>query len=230
MTTGFDDHAGSYQIEVQEAIDFAGLSHAFYTRAKARTLLEIARKVGEPSALRALDVGCGVGETDAILRSRFALLHGTDVSEESLRQARRANPHVRYALSDGRRLPYDEASFDVVFAICVLHHVPVERRPAFARELHRVTRPGGAIVVMEHNPANPLPRLAVRRCDFDDDAVLLARREVRDLLAATGSGWAQHRYILFFPSERPLVRALERRLGRIPLGAQYASWTIRPPR
>ena len=43
----------------------------------------------------------------------------------------------------------------------------------FVADMVRVTRPGGLVCVIEHNPLNPLTRLAVNRCPFDADAVLL---------------------------------------------------------
>lgn len=223
----FDRHAATYQEEIERAIGFSGMEHAFFTRAKAEILLEIADGVGGRRAVSALDVGCGVGSTDAYLAGEVGYLAGTDVSAEQLAIARRANPTVTYAESDGATLPFETASFDLAFTICVLHHVPATERPAFMRELHRVVRPGGALVVVEHNPVNPLTRLIVARCAFDQDAVLLGRREAEALLRGCDASHVRSRYILLFPSEARPVRRLERLLGPVPIGAQYVSWARR---
>ncbi len=76
--------------------------------------------------MRALDVGCGVGVTDAHLAGRFAELQGVDTSEEAIRRAAAANPGVLYRAYDGDRLPYEDETFDLAFAICVMHHVDPE--------------------------------------------------------------------------------------------------------
>ena len=65
-----------------------------------------------------------------------------------------------------------------------------EITPAFVAELARVVRPGGLVVVFEHNPLNPLTRLVVSRVTFDDGVRLLRSGErrlaVRDARASNG--------------------------------------------
>jgi SAM-dependent methyltransferase len=135
--------------------------------------------------------------------------------------ARTANPKVDYRVADGTQLPFEDGSFDLAFAVCVLHHVPPPDRPVFVAELARVTRPGGLAVVLEHNPLNPLTRLAVSRCEFDDDAILLGRRETRGRLRAVGLEPVEQRYIIFFPWRSAVLGRAERALAPVPLGAQY---------
>jgi SAM-dependent methyltransferase len=132
------------------------------------------------------------------------------------------NPWASYSsYGPADPLPYEEASFDLSFAICVLHHVPPAGRAAFIAEMRRVTRPGGLVAIFEHNPRNPLTRKAVRDCPFDEDAVLLPRGEARRRLAEAGLAEVEAPFIIFFPREGSLRSRLERRLGWLPLGAQY---------
>jgi SAM-dependent methyltransferase len=135
--------------------------------------------------------------------------------------ARERNPDVLYHVGDGSRLPFEDGEYDLTFTSCVLHHVPPAERGAFVRELGRVTRPGGLVVVFEHNPLNPLTRLAVRRCEFDEDALLLGRGETRQRLTQAGLRAAEERYILFFPWRGRLLERAEQALAPVPLGAQY---------
>jgi SAM-dependent methyltransferase len=227
-TTSFDDYADDYGDAVQRSIGFSGVEHELFTRRKARHLLDlVSRRLGPPGDVRALDVGCGVGSTDAYLAGRLGELEGTDVSAEAVRRAEQANPSVRYTTYSGDTLLYEDGRFDLAFAICVVHHVPPAERPRFVAELRRVVRPGGLAVVFEHNPLNPLTRLAVGRCEFDEDAVLLTSRSARGMLRAGGLEPIEQRYVIVVPSERPRVVAAERVLGRLPLAAQYYVAAVR---
>jgi SAM-dependent methyltransferase len=228
VSTRFDEYRDTYRDEVERSISFIGQGLDFFTTVKAEALLELARRrLGDPRTLRALDVGCGPGEIHGLL-GELGDLHGVDVSEKLVAQARERNPSVTYAGYDGSTLPYEDGSFDLVFAICVIHHVPRDRWRAFAGQLARVLRPGGVAAVIEHNPLNPLTRLAVSRCEFDDDATLLGRRSARALLAGAGLEPAESRYIVFLPWRGGTLRRVERRLGRLPLGAQYLAAGRRP--
>jgi SAM-dependent methyltransferase len=199
---GFDRVGPGYEAAVARSIRFAGRPHDVYTRAKVDALLRLARQRLTGTPARALDVGCGIGLADRHLMPYVDSLHGVDVSEAMVEQARLRNPGVEYRFYDGSVLPYDSEQFDLVFAICVLHHVEPEARGALLRELRRVARPGGLIAVFEHNPRNPLTRRVVHTC-------------------AAGVDVTDEEYLLVFPWRARLLQALERRLARVPLGAQY---------
>jgi SAM-dependent methyltransferase len=219
----FDQYTDSYRQAVEESIAFAGGDAARYVGAKARLLVDLARrKLGDPAQFEALDVGCGPGETDAFLEGAFSALHGVDLSAPMVERAAERNPWASYSSYEpGEPLPYEDGAIDLSFAICVLHHVRVEERSALVEEMARVTRPGGLVAVFEHNPWNPLTRKAVRDCPFDEDAELVSRLEARRLLAAADLEQAESAFIIFFPRQGSRLERIERRLGRVPLGAQY---------
>src|ERR671935_1019907 len=219
MEAQFDRYGDEYEQFVEQSIGWSGVDHAFFVEAKARHLLRLVRRyVGEPARARALDAGCGIGVTHRYL-SGIGELHGVDASEVSISRAREENPEVEYAVADAASLPYDDGAFDVSFAIGLLHHIPSESRDAVVRELVRVA--GALTVVFEHNPLNPLTRLAVDRCAFDEDAVLLRRAQTESLMRAAGLRVVDSRYILVAPWTGRATRALERLLSRVPAGAQY---------
>jgi SAM-dependent methyltransferase len=226
----FDRYAEGYREAVESSISFSGKDLDFFTRAKARVLLELTdREVGPPDELAFLDVGCGPGETDRFLRGRVRALAGADVAPAMLERARRSNPWVEYrAYSEGEPLPYDESSFDVCFAICVFHHVERGQRLPLLEEMIRVCRPGGMVALFEHNPFNPLTRKAIADCEFDRGAELLSRHEAAELLRRAGLADPAGRYVEFFTRDSGLFRAIEGRLGWLPLGAQYAVFAHRP--
>ena len=223
MSTPFDQYADTYRGEVDQAIRFGGQGVDFYTRVKADHLLGVSKRwLGDPATLKVLDVGCGVGQAGRCLAGKVGEFHGVDVSAPEVDRARTNDPAGHYAVYDGTTLPYPDGTFDIAFAACVMHHVRPADWPAFVAEMKRVVRPGGAVVIYEHNPFNPLTRLAVSRCAFDHDAVLLSRRRVCRLFRDAGLTVASADYILFFPMAGRWLRAVEGWLGWLPLGAQHA--------
>ncbi|WP_334446602.1 class I SAM-dependent methyltransferase [Bradyrhizobium sp. AZCC 1610] len=220
----FDSYRSNYRDVVQSSINFSGLPHSFFMRAKADLLRElIAQRLG-PQKPAMLDVGCGVGSFHPLLRGMVSHLTGIDVSPASIAQARADNRDVAYYAFGGSNLPFDAASFDLVTAICVLHHVVPANWPHFMSEMRRVVRPGGLVCVIEHNPLNPLTRLAVARCEFDRDAVLLGASKARKLMASSGLHEIGTRYFLLLPSEAEPARRVDTTLSNVPLGAQYAAF------
>jgi hypothetical protein len=94
----------------------------------------------------------------------------------------------------------------------------------------RVARPGGIVLVLEHNPLNPVTRYIVSRCAFDHDAVLLRRGSGLKLLAAAGLARGGSGYLAFWPKRSAFVERLERRIDWLPAGAQYYAWATKTGR
>jgi len=101
----------------------------------------------------AVDVGCGTGRHLPWLLARSAEVVGVDHSAQSLELARRrAGPEGEGRLSlevgDLRELPIPDGVADRVLCSETIQHVPsAEARWAGVREMHRVLRPGGAVVI-----------------------------------------------------------------------------------
>ncbi|WP_375461177.1 class I SAM-dependent methyltransferase [uncultured Enterovirga sp.] len=224
MTSSFDAYGSSYGDVVQRSIAFSGLKHDVFLRAKVRVLSELFGRHFPARRPALLDVGCGVGAMHDLIRPIAGPLGGCDPSGESLAAARLRHPDIDYRQQTDETLPWPDAAFDTSLAVCVFHHVAPERREALLAEMRRVTRPGGLVVLMEHNPWNPLTRLAVARCPFDDDAVLLDAREARGLLRGGGLHGIRSRHFLALPSDERWAGILERPLGQLPLGAQYVAY------
>ena len=103
-----------------------------------------------------LDVGCGTG-TLAIAAARrvgeTGSVTGVDPSLELLararKKARRAHVSVTLETAGGERLPFPDASFDVVLSSLVFHHLAHAALRSSALEMRRVLKPGGRLLVID---------------------------------------------------------------------------------
>jgi SAM-dependent methyltransferase len=222
MAELFDRYDANYREVVQSSIDFSGLPHSFFMAAKARQLQEVVdTHFGCDVKPSLLDIGCGVGTLHPFIQKVFGRVSGVDVSDASIAQARTSNSSIQYKSYDGHTLPYGDHEFDVVTAVCVMHHVARVEWLRFVEEARRVVRPGGLVCIMEHNPYNPLTRLAVSRCPFDADATLLGAGQTRDLLRQAGLYNVESKHFLLLPFTTALAYRIERFFAKLPLAAQY---------
>ncbi len=101
---------------------------------------------------RVLEVGVGTG-INTVLYPKDCSVTGIDLSSKMLekartRLARKGIRNVRLLEMDATNLTFADDSFDIVYAPYVISVVPDP--VAVAREMHRVCRPGGRIVVLNH--------------------------------------------------------------------------------
>lgn len=226
----FDRHAGDYCEVVDATLAISQESTEDFARQKVTLMLSaVERLLGDARQLAALDVGCGTGVAEPFLVGRMGRLVAGDVSNAMLDQARKRCADVEFVQLSAARLPFDDGTFDVQFCYCVYHHVPLQERRAFVKELARVVRPGGLLFCFEHNPFNPLTAHLVKSCPLDRDAVLLRAAETRDLLRGAGLCIAEQRYYIFFPKLLGFLRWLEAWLAWLPLGGQYYVAARKPP-
>jgi SAM-dependent methyltransferase len=218
-----------YVADVNHSIAFSGVEQGFFTRGKARRMLDALRRRGaDPARTRLLDIGCGVGLIHPYIAPELAEVIGVDVALDALAEARKANPSIPYQGYDGAALPAADGAFDAAMTICVMHHVPPAQWSAFVADAMRALRPGGLFMVFEHNPWNPLTRLAVSRCPFDFDAALLSPPRLRGLLRGAGFVDVACEFLFFTPFANARVAALEDWLRWCPAGAQYVAIGRKP--
>jgi len=131
---------------------------ALYGRSvlKQRKVEEIVRALGPTHGLSCLDLGSDNGVVSLLLRERGGAWASGDLTEEAVASIRSLVAGDVHLVAGGR-LPFPNAAFDCVVVVDMLEHVPDEA--AFARELSRVTKPGGRLVVNTPH----LKRTALRR-------------------------------------------------------------------
>jgi ubiquinone/menaquinone biosynthesis C-methylase UbiE len=123
--------------------------HPFITRERLREIL------GPQSGERLLEVGPGTGYYTLPVARWLSPAGGLDIVDvqqemldHTMRRAREAGiDHVRPTLADACRLPFPDDTFDGAYLVTVLGEIPDQ--VAALRELRRVIRPGGRIVVGE---------------------------------------------------------------------------------
>jgi demethylmenaquinone methyltransferase/2-methoxy-6-polyprenyl-1,4-benzoquinol methylase len=141
----FDRIAGRY--DLLNSLMTAGLHHSWRKRAADRAELN----PGDS----ALDVCCGTGDLALELASRVApegRVIGCDFSEPMLdlareKAAQRGAESVRFEWADALQLPYDDAQFDAVTVGFGVRNFADRDRGL--REMSRVLRPGGRLVILE---------------------------------------------------------------------------------
>jgi SAM-dependent methyltransferase len=170
---------------------------------------------------RVLDVGCGTGTFLQAMGGDRYQRSGIDISEEMLRLAPDAGLDLRQASAD--RLPFASESFDLVTTIACLHHLIEPAVVAAAlSEMVRVTRPGGHVLVWDHNPLNPYWHVLMARVPQDTgDERLVPAREILGGLRAAGAASIMLRRMTFVPDFAPrrvmsVAGRLEAALERLP--------------
>ncbi len=193
-----------------------------------------------PPGSRVLDVGCGTGALAVRLAGAGYDVTGIDPSDGMLGVLRRRDTSVEAVHGSGTQLPFETDSFDLVYCVAVMHHVadPDDVRATLI-EMSRVSRPGGRVLIWDHNPRNPYwGRLMARVPQDTGDERLISEQELLDGLQAGGAQIVESRQLGLVPDFTPpgamrAAAALERGVERTPLvhrlGAHNVVVASKPP-
>lgn len=103
-----------------------------------------------------LDVGCGTGTLAIAAKQSVGSggkVYGIDASPEMIaratRKAGKAGLGIEFRNANIEALPFQEAQFDVVLSTLMLHHLPRQVRENGLREIRRVLKPGGRVLVVD---------------------------------------------------------------------------------
>src|SRR5690349_16368974 len=106
---------------------------------------------------KVLDMPAGTGRLSHPLAESGATVVGLDVSANMLAEAARKTSHsgarrASFALGSGVQLPFADDTFDAVVSFKFFHLISNKDKPQFVREMQRVLKPGGAMVIEFNSP------------------------------------------------------------------------------
>jgi SAM-dependent methyltransferase len=184
-------------------IDDLAYKESFYwwhrvRRHNLHRLLDNAERSGD----RVLEIGCGTGANLREQRSRWVSVVGIDLEMRALAYCRDLAAVQADAMA---ALPFADSTFDAVVMLDVLEHLA--DTGALVREINRVVRKGGAVVIMV--PAGP------ELWSYWDEMHGHQRRYTKAALAAVfGEGWRRKTLEYSFSWMYPIVWGFRRLMER----------------
>ena len=214
----FDDYADSYYQLLKDqkgTFKFFAPDRYYFIKYK----IDLLSNIVKTNPKNILDYGCGIGLSLPYLLSYFptSLISATDISENSLSLVSKNFPDINVIQDND--LP--DNSFDFIYCAGVFHHIDPKDRKLVLKKLFKCLKINGLLCIFEHNPYNPITRKMVSSCEFDDDAELITKTNMKELMEISSFQILEESYTLFFPKILSKFNLLESYLGWLPLGGQY---------
>jgi ubiquinone/menaquinone biosynthesis C-methylase UbiE len=169
---------------------------------------EVLRLLGDVRQKAVLDVGCGTGHFAQPLAGKN-FVAGVDISWEMTRFAR--NKSLAAVMASAERLPFEEGCFDIVLANSVIQLIPAGE--TFIRELVRVAKPGGRVIISTINAGNAaLVVLRLVEKEKYKQFRLYPFSELKELVNTAG-GKVRTSLFLYFPFRKTKVLPGDRNPG-----------------
>lgn len=150
-----------YYLLTKKAFDILAPFYNIMTLPLIRVRNQVVDFVNAGIGSTVLDVATGTGQQAFAFAKRGHNVIGVDLTESMLEIARKHNKGglVKFEAADATRLRFEENSFDVSCISFALHDMPPNIREKVLREMVRVTKPNGIIVIVDYD----LPRNQIRQ-------------------------------------------------------------------
>ena len=177
------DLQASYDRVAEEYAEriFDELRHKSLDRALLARFAEETRGLGP-----VCDLGCGPGHVARHLHGLGVEVFGIDLSAGMVEQARRLNPQIEFLQGDMLSLDADDEAWGGIVAFYSIIHVPPEEVPRALRELWRVLKAGGVLLLSFHVGEETIHLDEWWGEEVSVDFYFFRPGEIEDCLAAAG--------------------------------------------
>jgi len=131
---------------------------------------------GLPAGARTLDIGCGEGDTVALLSGKYGFdATGVDASKKMIDKGRARYKGLDLRTMEAEFLDFESMSFDAVFMECALSVFRLQEDAAF--EAYCVLKPGGKLIISDLYLKNPDPQAVAKMIAESDEKARRPKKE-----------------------------------------------------
>lgn len=140
-----------------------------------------------------LDVGCWTGQLEKLASKSAKKMVGIDPNPEAIAFAKKKLPDVKFVVAKANKLPFSNSYFDTVFLMDVLEHVTKGTEEEVLRQIHRVLKPGGALIIS--TPNKHLLSILLDPAYFLIGHRHYSMKEISKMLTKAGFKIKKHRFV-----------------------------------
>lgn len=164
MVEELTDEEKEYYSLVRRAFTALAPFYNIITAPFSRVREKVVNFTGAQKGSRILDVATGTGKQAFAFAEKGYEVIGIDISEAMLNVAKKENKfrNAKFEVADATKLPFADNSFDISCVSFALHDMPLSIREKVLKEMARVTKPKGIIVITDYDlPKNKISKFLV---------------------------------------------------------------------
>lgn len=171
-----------FNVSHAEAYDLFFPKHItnYYVKKRVDFLKRFSRKDS-----KILDVGCGTGNVLLELSNFAKESYGVDDSENMIKKSKQKlnKNRVKFFVGSATKIRFPNNFFDLTYSIAAFHHIKTPQKVRDSiKEMLRVTKHGGYVVIIDHNSRNFYWKFLMKRIPWDRDTRLIPLKEFLESL------------------------------------------------